>query len=87
MIIILNSVNELRLKYKMCFVRKIPRNENRCNCVTAVKSTYISLIEIGYRPCEALHCAMKLLKIRHPEIPNWKIPKMTARIINPYIIL
>ena len=71
----------------MCFVRRVPRRENGCNCVDAVKSTYTSLLEIGYRPCEALYCAMKLLKIRHPDIPDRKIPKMTAKMINPNINL
>jgi len=83
-IIILNKKVKI---ITMCFVRRVSRRENGCNCVDAVKSTYTSLLEIGYRPCEALYCAMKLLKIRHPDIPDWKIPKMTAQMINSNIDL
>ena len=71
----------------MCFVSRVRREKSECNCADAVKSTYTSLLEIGYQPCEALYCAMKLLKIRHPDIPDWKIPKMTAQMINPNIDL
>ena len=79
-------INKKKVKIiTMCFVRRVSKRENGCNCVDAVKSTYTSLLEIGYRPCEALYCAMKLLKIRHPDIPDWKIPKMTAQMINPNI--
>ena len=71
----------------MCFVPRIRRQKCGGNCVDAVKSTYTNLLEIGFPPCDSIYCAMKLLKIRHPDIPDWKIPKMTAQMINSNIDL
>ena len=62
------------------YFEKLPNND--CKCNTAVRNTFFNLIKNNYKTAEALKLTFKVLKYHHPEIPDHKIPKEVAIIIN-----
>lgn len=63
------------------FFEKIP--EKGCKCTIAVRNTFFNLINKNYKTADALKLSFKVLKYHHPEIPDHKIPKRVAIMINP----
>ena len=60
-------------------------NINDCVCQSAVRNTFLNLLKRNYSGAHALNAAMIVMKQHHPEIPNHKIGKVTAKILNPKI--
>ena len=62
------------------YFEKLPNND--CKCTFAVRNTFFNLIKNNYKTVDALTLTFRVLKYHHPEIPDNKIPKEVAIIIN-----
>ena len=57
--------------------------EKDCKCNIAVRNTFFNLIKKNYKTADELKLSFTVLKYHHPEIPDNKIPKRVAIMINP----
>ena len=62
------------------YFEKLPKSN--CKCSYAVRNTFFNLIKNNYKTADALKLTFRVLKYHHPEIPDHKIPKEVAIIIN-----
>ena len=62
------------------YFEKLPYND--CKCTSAVRNTFFNLIKNNYKTVDALTLTFRVLKYHPPEIPDYKIPKEVAIIIN-----
>tara|TARA_B100001093_G_scaffold455952_1_gene466523 strand:- start:189 stop:401 length:213 start_codon:yes stop_codon:yes gene_type:complete len=63
------------------YFEKLPKSN--CKCTYAVRNTFFNLIKNNYKTADALMLTFRVLKYHHPEMPDHKIPKEVAIMINP----
>ena len=63
------------------YFEKLPKSN--CKCTSAVRNTFFNLIKNNYKTTDALKLTFRVLKYHHPEMPDHKIPREAAIIINP----